>query len=75
MKLRWLKAALVRSVRTVAQTAIATIGTAVVMQEVNWLAVLSASALAGVVSVLMSIAGFPDSLQTSKDIYPSHFFL
>lgn len=60
MKLRWLKAALVRSVRTVAQTAIATIGTAVVMQEVNWLAVLSASALAGVVSVLMSIAGLPE---------------
>ena len=57
---RWFVAALVRSVRTVAQTAIATIGTAVVMQEVNWLAVLSASALAGVVSVLMSIAGLPE---------------
>lgn len=56
----WLFAALTRGVRTCAQTAIATIGTAVVMQEVNWLAVLSASALAGVVSILMAIAGLPE---------------
>lgn len=60
MKKALLKAALVRSVRTIAQTAIATIGTAVVIQEVNWIAVLSASALAGVVSLLMAIAGLPE---------------
>ncbi len=55
-----LKAALVRALRTVSQTAIATIGTAVVMQDVNWVAVLSASCLAGLVSLLMSIAGLPE---------------
>ena len=56
----WLIAALIRAIRTVAQTAIATIGTAVVMSEVNWLAVLSASVLAGILSILMSIAGLPE---------------
>lgn len=56
----WLSAALIRAVRTVAQTAIATIGTAVVMSDVNWLAVVSASLLAGVVSLLMSLAGLPE---------------
>ena len=50
------KAAAIRAVRTVAQTAVATIGTAVVMSEVNWIAVISASALAGILSILMSIA-------------------
>ena len=57
---KWVVAALVRAGRTCAQTAIATIGTAVVIQEVNWIAVLSASALAGVVSLLMAIAGLPE---------------
>ena len=56
----WLKAAAVRAVKTVAQTAVATIGTSAVLSEVNWLAVLSASALAGVLSVLTSIAGLPE---------------
>lgn len=56
----WLSAALIRAVRTVSQTAIATIGTAVVMSDVNWLAVVSASLLAGVVSLLMSLAGLPE---------------
>ena len=56
----WFKAALIRAVRTVAQTAIATIGTAAVISEVNWMLVLSASALSGILSILMSITGIPE---------------
>lgn len=59
MKL-WLKAASVRAVKTVAQTAAATIGTAAVLGEVNWLMVASASVLAGILSMLTSVAGLPE---------------
>lgn len=53
--MNWIKAAAVRAAKTVAQTAIATIGTTAMITEVNWLVVLSASALAGVLSVLTSV--------------------
>lgn len=58
--INWIKAAGVRAVKTVAQSAIATIGTSAVMGEVNWLFVGSASLLAGIVSLLTSVAGLPE---------------
>lgn len=57
---KWLKAAGVRAVKTVAQTAAATIGTTMVISEVDWLMVGSASLLAGVLSLLTSVAGLPE---------------
>ena len=57
---KWAKAAGVRAVKTVAQTAVATIGTAAVMGAVDWKMVVSASALAGIISLLTSVAGIPE---------------
>lgn len=56
----WVKAAGIRALKTVAQTAVATIGTTALMSEVNWLAVVSASVLAGLLSILTSVAGLPE---------------
>ena len=60
MNREWIKAAGIRALKTVCQTAIATIGTAALISEVNWIAVVSASALAGVLSLLTSVAGLPE---------------
>lgn len=57
---KWWRAALIRALKTVCQTAIATIGTAALISDVSWTAVLSASALAGVLSLLTSLAGLPE---------------
>lgn len=57
---KWIKAAAVRAVKTVAQTAVATVGTAVAMGEVNWISVGSAALLAGVLSLMTSVAGLPE---------------
>ena len=58
---KWIKAAGIRAIRTVAQTAVATIGVSAVMQDVNWAMLGSASLLAGILSVLTSIASLPEA--------------
>lgn len=57
---KWIKAAAVRAVKTVAQTAVATIGTSAAISSVDWKLVVSASALSGVLSILTSVAGLPE---------------
>lgn len=57
---KWLKAAGVRAVKTMAQTAVAMIGTSVVLDDVNWVGVVSSTVLAGILSMLTSVAGLPE---------------
>lgn len=63
---KWFKAAGIRAIKTVAQTAIATIGTSLLINDVNWIAVGSASLLAGILSMLTSVAGLPE---IENDLY------
>lgn len=60
MNKKWWKCAGIRAIKTICQTAVATIGTATVLEEVNWLMICSASILAGILSLLTSIAGLPE---------------
>ena len=64
---QWLRAAGVRAIKTVAQTAVAMIGSSMVLSEVDWLVVASGAALAGLLSLLTSIAGLPELKDTSAD--------
>ena len=64
---KWWKAAGIRALKTVAQTAVATIGTAALIDEVNWVLVISAAALAGVMSLLTSIGGLPEVKEEEND--------
>ena len=62
----WLRAAVIRSIKTISQTAIATIGTSAILSEVNWAVVGSAAVLAGILSLLTSVAGLPEVESNTK---------
>lgn len=64
----WFKVAGIRAIKTVAQTAVATIGTTVVLSEVNWIMVGSASLLSGVLSLLTSLAGIPEECSADEAV-------
>lgn len=68
MTIKWIKAAGVRAVKTLCQTAIATIGTAMLITEVNWTVVLSTSALSALLSILTSLAGLPEVKEEKNGI-------
>ena len=67
MKKKWLKAAAIRAVKTVAQTAAAIMSTSAMLSEINWVSVLSTSLLAGILSILTSVAGLPE-VKESEDL-------
>lgn len=67
--IKWLKAAGIRAVKTMAQTAIATIGTSAVLKQVDWILVASSSLLSGILSILTSITGLPELNQSEKVTY------
>lgn len=69
----WAKAAAIRAIKTVAQTAVATIGTTAVIEAVDWKLVASASILAGVLSVLTSVAGLPE-VEMDKEELPADYW-
>lgn len=64
---QWLKCATVRAIKTIAQTAVSTIGVTAMMDEVNWVAVVSASLLSGILSMLTSISGLPEVKEDTTD--------
>ena len=70
MKRTWIHAALIRALKTVCQTAIATIGTAAVLSSVDWKMVVSASVLAGILSILTSLAGIPEVRRETREDEP-----
>lgn len=64
---QWFKAALIRAIRTIAQTAVATIGTTSVIESVDWKIVISSALLAGILSILTSVAGLPEVKEEETD--------